>query len=1663
MPSPDRSRAARAPVLWSLGVLALTAMVALSGGVSAQTDLGTPLLFSELHIDPDAVADSAGEWIELVNRSAAPVNLQRWTLATADEGRHVIVAALTVAPGGYVLLARNGDPPTNGGIFPDYVYADLPLANDSARLLLIDPAGNIADEVVWGGDSGLSVHNGASLERSGADPSASWVVAHSRWPGSAGDLGSPGAGYTPPTPTPLPTDTPTAAATPTETATPTATDLPTVTVTPTPTWTPPPAFPPRLWISELMIDPAAVADESGEWVEVYNGDSFAVDLHGWILADDGRDWAVLGASYVLQPGAYAILARNGDPALNGGVTAQMVYRGLQLANQGDELWLIAPWGVEVDRVVWGGETGLRAPTGASLERAGFDAAATWLRASAGWPGSAGDLGSPGVAYTSPTPVPTPLPTATGTATDQPTPTLTLTPPPAFPPRLWISELMIDPAAVADENGEWVEIYNGDGFAVDLQGWILADEGRDWAVLGASTVLQPGAYAILARNGDPALNGGVSAHMVYSGLQLANQGDELRLLAPWGVEVDRVTWGGETGLRAPTGASLERVGFDATAAWLRASARWSGSAGDMGSPGVAYTSPTPTPTPLPTATGIPAALPTATDLPTATVTPTPTWTPPPAFPPRLWISELMIDPAAVADESGEWVEVYNGDSFAVDLHGWILADDGRDWAVLDAGTVLQPGAYAILARNGDPALNGGVTAQIVYRGLQLANQGDELRLIAPWGVEVDRVVWGEETGLRAPTGASLERIHFDLPAQWVAARSTWPASAGDRGSPGLPYVLPPPSTPTATPLPGEWPRRDRPSALQIDQVFAPGSDAEYIVLVNLGASPLELAGWAVGDAQRPGAAEGLVALPAQTLLPGERWVLARSAVAFRAAWGSAPHAEWSATDVDVPTLPSVSDWATRDIALADQGDEVILLDPAGLLADAMAWGGGDYAALGLRGRLATPAARAYWRAPGAAWPQVEDVRHRFMLAAPAPWVGYALPVAASHAPVALDQGLTALWGSLGAISDFSSGGIAPPHVLLAAAAAQGLDFVAIADQERDPADWIQSADAAPVVALPAWRWQNDAGDRAIVYSASLAPLQNYGELLDFLEQSGGLAQLPPAATTLSARTPLVTADGITAPGGLRPLTAAWRAAGRPLLPAGNSTPPHHGTTPYALRYTGLAASGRDLPAIHNALARGRGWLTSSPDLWLTLQTAQGDWMGDAIAAANAVTFRVASGHRGGAQIALTLWQDDCIIRQLDAPAPREAWEVTVPVPPATFVYAVATLGNGDFAVTAPIYSIPGAGGRVVINEVLPRPAQDHNGDGQINTDDEFIELYNPGDAPIALAGWQLQDGSGRRITLGAERFLVAGGMLILWRRDSNLNLNDAGDALFLLDSAGVVVDQLAWEQRRAGEALGKYPDGATLHDSLDPTPGAPNRLIAQPPVHPAQPERAKIDPTNVGNPHSPNFGQAAGAPGSLALAKLRGLDAVVELRGQVTVPPGLFNSAIYIADAAEPEGVLPAIAGLGVQVYLAAGEFLPMQEGDWVLVRGTLKSFRGEMEIRIAEPGHAWPYAPGTPLLPLPVTPAQVGEALEGRLVTLEGIVTGWQGDSVYLGDVQAADAPPLRVTVRSSLGWKRPYVRLGERYRATGVVSQFAQQAPWNGGYRLLVRYPGDLVKLPQR
>jgi uncharacterized repeat protein (TIGR01451 family) len=153
-----------------------------------------------------------------------------------------------------------------------------------------------------------------------------------------------------------------------------------------------------------------------------------------------------------------------------------------------------------------------------------------------------------------------------------------------------------------------------------------------------------------------------------------------------------------------------------------------------------------------------------------------------------INEIMIDPDAVLDVVGEWLELFNAGEGAVDLNGCELKDEGTNLHQIrqEDPLLIEPGGYLVLGRNGDQAENGGVAVDYTYSGYLLANDGDEV-VLACGGGEVDRVAYDGGLTFPDPTGASIQLVQPSLDnsvgGNWCEARTMWPGSAGDRGTPG----------------------------------------------------------------------------------------------------------------------------------------------------------------------------------------------------------------------------------------------------------------------------------------------------------------------------------------------------------------------------------------------------------------------------------------------------------------------------------------------------------------------------------------------------------------------------------------------------------------------------------------------------------------------------------------------------------------------------------------------------------------------------------------------------------------------------------------------------------------------------------------------------------------
>ncbi|MCB1864211.1 MAG: ExeM/NucH family extracellular endonuclease [Chromatiales bacterium] len=326
----------------------------------------------------------------------------------------------------------------------------------------------------------------------------------------------------------------------------------------------------NLIITEIMYNPAS-SEDNWEWIEIHNNGDMTVDLAGYVV-DDNNGVAHLGANIAsgsVAAGESAVLYNADDvsaanfQAAWGTVNLIAVtnWSAMSLNNSGDTVGIwnsFANYSGDsvtqanvIEQVVYGTTapwpvddgagsiylTGLAADNNNGANWAlSTDGASTpvfdaYTAAAAG--GNSGtDIGSPGLS----------------------------------PPKLIVTEIMYNPAS-AEDNWEWIEIYNAGGSTADLAGYVV-DDNNGVAHLGANIAsgsVAAGESAVLYNADDvsaanfQAAWGTVNLIAVtnWSAMSLNNAGDTI------GIWNSFASYSGDNELQANV---IEQVVYDDEAPW-----------------------------------------------------------------------------------------------------------------------------------------------------------------------------------------------------------------------------------------------------------------------------------------------------------------------------------------------------------------------------------------------------------------------------------------------------------------------------------------------------------------------------------------------------------------------------------------------------------------------------------------------------------------------------------------------------------------------------------------------------------------------------------------------------------------------------------------------------------------------------------------------------------------------------------------------------------------------------------------------------------------------------------------------------------------------------------------------------------------------------------------
>jgi hypothetical protein len=149
------------------------------------------LLVCELMIDP-SVSDTNGEWFEVYVVATDYIDLKG--LYVTGSGSFAVGQSVFAAPGAFILLGRNGNSGSNGGVSLDYSYGSaLSLPNMSGTLtLMTSSSGSLIDAVSWTGSTAAKSRELkiTEFDASSNDNESNWADALAAF--GAGDLGTPG-------------------------------------------------------------------------------------------------------------------------------------------------------------------------------------------------------------------------------------------------------------------------------------------------------------------------------------------------------------------------------------------------------------------------------------------------------------------------------------------------------------------------------------------------------------------------------------------------------------------------------------------------------------------------------------------------------------------------------------------------------------------------------------------------------------------------------------------------------------------------------------------------------------------------------------------------------------------------------------------------------------------------------------------------------------------------------------------------------------------------------------------------------------------------------------------------------------------------------------------------------------------------------------------------------------------------------------------------------------------------------------------------------------------------------------------------------------------------------------------------------------------------------
>ena len=295
-----------------------------------------------------------------------------------------------------------------------------------------------------------------------------------------------------------------------------------------------------------------------------------------------------------------------------------------------------------------------------------------------------------------------------------------------------------------------------------------------------------------------------------------------------------------------------------------------------------------------------------------------------------INEIMYDPA-ISEIEGEWVELYNHGTLPVNVLNWTLSDQDGDVDFTFPDMNFPSGGY-VLVHTGQ-----GINSTVFENGKAhfymwkttaiWSPTADDCLLSNETDSTMDYVSYGQwdGSGLDAPP-ADFEYIHSN-------------ASANE----GFTIALTDGQFRESVPTPLETNGLNVTSELFITEIYYDTwGENEYMKIYNPGLMPVNISHWQLTDD------EGIIIFPSGTeISPGQTITIAQNSTNFIAEIMQIPDLEYWDEDASIPNMSIIY----NEPKLANDNDELFLLNIFGSQIDAFVYGDSDYAGTGWDGEPA----------------------------------------------------------------------------------------------------------------------------------------------------------------------------------------------------------------------------------------------------------------------------------------------------------------------------------------------------------------------------------------------------------------------------------------------------------------------------------------------------------------------------------------------------------------------------------------------------------------------------------------------------------------------------------------------------------------------------------------